>query len=107
MSGTGNSWLPLPFKGTPFKNVISRMLGVKVGKKVFDDGCRFAEKTMIEVGDYTNLNDIATIQGHSLEEGVFKSDSIKIGNGCSLDCGAYVHYGVRMGDASCSNPICS
>ena len=28
------------FKGTPFKNVISRLLGVKVGRKVFDDGCQ-------------------------------------------------------------------
>jgi len=92
------SWLQLPFKGTPFKNVISRLLGVKVGKKVFDDGCWYAENTMIEVGDYTNLNAATTVQGHSLEEGVFKSDGIKIGSGCSIHCGAYVHYGVRMGD---------
>ena len=38
------------------------------------------------------------LQGHSLEEGVFKSDYIRIGNGCSIGCGAFVHYGVTMGD---------
>jgi non-ribosomal peptide synthetase-like protein len=92
------SWLQLPFKGTPFKNVVSRMLGVKVGRKVFDDGCWFAENTLIEVGDYSSLNEATTIQGHSLEEGVFKSDRIKVGSGCTIDVGAYIHYGVQMGD---------
>ena len=27
------------FNGTPFKNVIWRMLGVRLGRRVFDDGC--------------------------------------------------------------------
>ena len=38
------------------------------------------------------------LQAHSLEEGVFKSDHIRIGNGCSIGPGAFVHYGVTMGD---------
>ncbi len=92
--------LPLQsmFKGTPFKNVISRLLGVKVGRKTFDDGAQFLEKTLITIGDYANLNEAVTIQGHSLEEGVFKSDYIVVGNGCSLGTGAFIHYGVRIGD---------
>jgi non-ribosomal peptide synthetase-like protein len=90
--------LPMLFKGTPFKNVISRLLGVKLGRMVFDDGCWFADKTLITVGDYANLNDSTGLQGHSLEEGVFKSDYIVVGNGCSLAPEAFVHYGVRIGD---------
>jgi len=86
------------FKGTPFKNVISRLLGVTVGRKVFDDGCRFYDKSLIAVGDYTTLNEGCMIKGHSLEEGVFKSDTITIGNGCTVGCSALVHYGVTMGD---------
>jgi non-ribosomal peptide synthetase-like protein len=86
------------FKGTPFKNVISRLLGVKVGRKVFDDGAQFLEKTLITIGDHANLNQAVTIQGHSLEEGVFKSDRIVIGAGSSLGTNAFVHYGVRMGE---------
>ncbi len=86
------------FKGTPFKNVISRMLGIKMGAKVFDDGAQFLEKTLISIGDYTNLNEAVTIQGHSLEEGIFKSDYIKIGKGCSIGTNAFVHYGVTLKD---------
>jgi non-ribosomal peptide synthetase-like protein len=86
------------FVGTPFRNVISRMLGVKVGIRVFDDGCMVSEKTLIEIGDYCTLNGESTMQCHSLEEGVFKADRIKIGNGCTLGINAFVHYGVTMGD---------
>ena len=99
----GNSLLYL-FKGTPFKNIVSRLLGMKVGKKVFDDGCRFYDKTLIEIGDYTNLNEGCVIQGHSLEEGIFKCDHIKIGTACSLGPGAFVHYGVSMSDRVVLDP---
>jgi non-ribosomal peptide synthetase-like protein len=86
------------FPGTPFKNVMSRLLGVRVGKKVFDDGARFCEKTLIEIGDYANLNEACLIHGHSLEEGVFKSDYVRVGRCSTVGSGALVHYGVRMGE---------
>src|SRR3546814_8784539 len=56
---------------------------VTLGKRVFDDGARFHDKTLIEIGDYATLNEGCIIQGHSLEEGVFKCDAVKIGNGRS------------------------
>jgi hypothetical protein len=30
---------------------------MKVGRKLFDDGCACFETTMIEVGDHVNLNE--------------------------------------------------
>jgi non-ribosomal peptide synthetase-like protein len=44
------------------------------------------------------LNVATTIQAHSQEDGTFKSDRIKIGAGCTLGTGAWVHYGVTMGE---------
>ena len=38
------------------------------------------------------------LQAHSLEEGVFKSDYIRLGNRCSVGPGAFIHYGVSTGD---------
>jgi non-ribosomal peptide synthetase-like protein len=86
------------FKGTPMRPLVWRLLGMKVGAKLFDDGCAGFETSMIEVGDHVTLNEAATMQGHSLEEGLFKSDRIRIGNGCTIGTGAMVHYGVSMGD---------
>lgn len=88
------------FNGTPFKNVLWRLAGVRMGKRVFDDGCTMAEKTLVTIGDDANLNVESTIQCHSLEEGTFKSDHTVIGAGVTLGVHAFVHYGVTMGDAS-------
>jgi non-ribosomal peptide synthetase-like protein len=82
------------------RNAIGRLLGMKIGRKVFDDGCQFVDRTLMDIGDYANLNFAATLQGHSLEEGVFKSDYIRIGAGATVGVGAFVHYGASMGEAS-------
>jgi non-ribosomal peptide synthetase-like protein len=86
------------FAGTPFRGVLLRAMGMKVGAKVFDCSQSITERTLTEVGDYANLNEGCVLQAHSLEEGVFKSDYIRLGKGCSIGPGAFVHYGVTMGD---------
>ncbi len=88
------------FGGTPFRPMILRLLGVKVGKRVYDGGSNLTERSLVEIGDDTTLNEGCVIQAHSLEEGAFKSDFIRIGKGCTLGPAAFVHYGVVMGDGS-------
>ena len=88
------------FDGTPFKNVIWRLLGVRIGRQVFDDGCWMTERSLVTVGDGCTLNAGSTIQGHSLEDGTFKSDHITLGAGCTIGVNTFVHYGVRMGDGA-------
>ena len=84
--------------GTPFKGLALRLLGVRIGRRVFDDGCIFMDKTLVAIGDDCALNAGSIIQPHSQEDGTFKSDRIAIGAGCTLGTGALVHYGVTMGD---------
>jgi non-ribosomal peptide synthetase-like protein len=90
--------------GTPFKNIVSRVLGVRMGKRVFDDGCFMTERTLTAIGDGCTLNAGSVLQCHSQEDGTFKSDHITIGAGCTLGVGAFVHYGVTMGDGSVLGP---
>jgi non-ribosomal peptide synthetase-like protein len=86
--------------GTPFKNIVSRLLGIRMGRKVFDDGCSFPEKTLVTIGDHCTLNAGSIVQCHSQEDGAFKSDYITIGSGCTVGVGAWVHYGVTMEDGA-------
>ena len=99
----GEAYLHI-FNGTPFKNVIWRLLGVRIGRRVFDDGCYLTERTLATIGDDCTLNAGSKIQCHSQEDGTFKSDRITIGAGCTLGVGALVHYGVTMGDGSVLAP---
>jgi non-ribosomal peptide synthetase-like protein len=88
------------FNGTPFKNTIWRLLGVRIGRRVFDDGCWLTERSLVSIGDDSTLNAGSTIQSHSLEDGTFKSDHINIGSGCTVGINAFIHYGVTMGDGA-------
>ena len=89
-----------PFGGTPFKSMFMRLLGIKVGKRLYDAGCGIPEKTLVTIGDDCALNEGTVIQGHSLEDGTFKSGRIVLGNRCTVGVEAFVHYGVTMGDGS-------
>ncbi len=86
--------------GTPFKNIMSRLHGVRIGKLVFDDGCAIPERTLVTIGDHCALNLASMVQAHSQEDGAFKSDHITVGSGCTVGVGALVHYGVTMGDGA-------
>jgi non-ribosomal peptide synthetase-like protein len=85
------------FDGTPFKGVVWRLVGVRVGRRLFDDGCSIAERTLVRIGDYCTLNAGSVIQCHSMEDGIFKSDYTVLEDGCTVGAGALVHYGVTMG----------
>jgi non-ribosomal peptide synthetase-like protein len=96
---TATSYIRM-FNGTPVKNVISRLLGVRIGRRVFDDGCRIAERQLVRIGDACTLNADCTLHSHSMEDGVFKADYVSIGAGVTVGTAAFVHYGVSMGDHS-------
>ncbi|MGI5459007.1 Pls/PosA family non-ribosomal peptide synthetase [Streptomyces sp. CA-249302] len=92
------------FNGTPFKAFVWRLLGVRMGRRVFDDGCYITDRTLAAIGDDCTLAAHTKVQAHSQEDGTFKSDHITIGAGCTLGTGSLVHYGVSMGDGAVLAP---
>jgi non-ribosomal peptide synthetase-like protein len=94
-----NAFLAL-FDGTPMKPWFLKLQGTKVGRGVFDDGAGLTEPSMVEIGDDCMLNFRSHIQCHSLEDGTFKSDRIRLGRQCTLGTNAFVHYGSHMQDFS-------
>ncbi|MFI6560060.1 Pls/PosA family non-ribosomal peptide synthetase [Streptomyces sp. NPDC050534] len=92
------------FNGTPFKAFVWRLLGVRMGRRVFDDGCYITDRTLSAIGDDCTLAAHTKVQAHSQEDGTFKSDHITIGAGCTLGTGSLVHYGVSMGDGAVLAP---
>jgi non-ribosomal peptide synthetase-like protein len=92
------------FAGTPFINMILRRVGVRIGRRVFNDGCGMTERTLVAVGDDCTLNESSTIQCHSQEDGTFKSDYSTLGSNVTLGTAAHVHYGVTIGDGAVIAP---
>ncbi|NMO55197.1 peptide synthetase [Actinoplanes sp. TBRC 11911] len=92
------------FVGTPIQSWFWRMVGVRLGRRLFDDGCGMSEKNLVTIGDDVTLNAGSTIQCHSQEDYVFKSDRTTVGSGCTIGVGALVHYGVAMGEGAVLAP---
>ncbi|MFF3870978.1 Pls/PosA family non-ribosomal peptide synthetase [Streptomyces sp. NPDC001978] len=92
------------YNGTPFKSLVWRLLGARIGRSVFDDGCYLTDRTLATIGDECTLNAGSKIQCHSQEDGTFKSDGTTLGAGCTLGVGAHVHYGVTIGDGAVLAP---
>ncbi len=90
----------LMLNGTPFKPLLWRLLGVRIGSRVFDDGCAIPERTLVTIGSRCTLNSSTQIQSHSQEDGMFKSDYDVIGDDVTLGVGALVHYGVSIEDGA-------
>ncbi|MEP7161873.1 MAG: Pls/PosA family non-ribosomal peptide synthetase, partial [Dermatophilaceae bacterium] len=86
------------FDGTPMKSHIWRLMGVRVGRGLFDDGCFIPERGFVSIGDDCTFNVGTSLQSHSQEDGAFKSDHVTIGSRCTIGTGSLVHYGVSVGD---------
>jgi non-ribosomal peptide synthetase-like protein len=91
---------PVFLAGTPFRSVVWRMLGVRVGKCLYDEGMDIPEKTIVSIGDHATLNGGSIIQCHSLEDGVFKMDGTTVRDGVTVGVGAFIHYGITLEDGA-------
>jgi non-ribosomal peptide synthetase-like protein len=94
------------FAGTPFINVIYRLLGTRMGRRVFNDGCHIPDRTLAAVGDDCTLNEMSTIQCHSQEDATFKTDHSVLGSRVTVGVTSHVHYGVTIGDGAVLAPNC-
>lgn len=92
------------FDGTPFKNALWRLIGVRIGSRVYDDGVYISEPTLTTIGADCALNHQSVIQCESQEDGTYKSGPTLIGARCTLGVGAFVLYDVTMGDGSILAP---
>jgi serine acetyltransferase len=81
-----------------FKNVLWWMVGVRIGRRFFDDGLSMTERSLVTIGDDCTANQTSVIQGHSQEDGAFKSDYITIGSRVTFGAGAWINYGATVGD---------
>lgn len=84
------------FLGTPFVALFLRLLGAKIGKRVFINTLYFSEFDLIKIEDDVCLNRDTTIQTHLYEDRIFKMSNIKIEKGCTVGDRSIVLYDTIM-----------
>lgn len=93
-------------RGTPYAAWFFRMMGSKIGRRVFLDSTLFTEYDLITIGDEVAVNNGCTIQTYLFEDRIMKMSTIDIADRCSLGAGSVVLYdtvlkpGVNLRDLS-------
>ncbi|MDP4206029.1 MAG: hypothetical protein Q8859_08535, partial [Bacteroidota bacterium] len=82
--------------GTPFAPLYFRLMGCKIGKRVYMETTEITEFDLVNVGDDSSLNYICTIQTHLFEDRVMKMSHVNIGRDCNVGSLSVVLYDTRM-----------
>jgi acetyltransferase-like isoleucine patch superfamily enzyme len=82
--------------GTPFICWYFRLLGAKIGRRVYMETTDFSEFDLVHVGDQAALNADCTIQTHLFEDRVMKMSTIDIAPHCKVGAGSLVLYDTRL-----------
>ncbi|HTB64047.1 MAG TPA: Pls/PosA family non-ribosomal peptide synthetase, partial [Opitutales bacterium] len=83
-------------QGTPFINWYQRLLGAKIGRRVYAETADITEHDVVSIGDDAALNMDCGIQTHLFEDRVMKISSVAIGPRCAVGAGAIVLYDSKM-----------
>ena len=86
--------------GTPFICWFFRLMGVKIGKRVYMETTALTEFDLISIGDDAALNLDCTMQTHLFEDRVMKMSKIEVGSGCCVGVGSIVLYDSKMSAGS-------
>jgi non-ribosomal peptide synthetase-like protein len=95
--------LAVPFlldylRGTPWLPLALRLMGVKVGKRVWLNTTDFTEHDMISIGDDTAMNEDCGPQTHLFEDRVMKIGTVKIGARSTIGARSIILYDSDIGN---------
>ncbi len=85
-------------QGTVWLPFFLRMLGAKVGKRVFLDTTDFTEFDMVTMGDETVFNHMSGPQTHLFEDRVMKIGPVVMGSYCCIGSRSIILYDTLIGN---------
>jgi len=92
-------------QGTPFIPWYLRLLGARIGRRVYIDSTGFLEFDLTEIGDRSILNRDCILQTHLFEDRVLKASGLHIGAGCQIGTQSIVLYDAEMKDNARLGPL--
>ena len=87
-----------PLRGTPWLAAYFRLMGAKIGRRVYLDTTDMTEFDLVAIGDDAALNDAAGLQTHLFEDRVMKVSRVTVGARTTVGSLAIVLYDAVIGD---------
>jgi non-ribosomal peptide synthetase-like protein len=87
-------------QGTPLLPWYLRLMGAKVGRRVYTETTGFLEWDLVELGDRAVLNEDCVLQTHLFEDRMLKASRLRVGADCTVGAMSVVLYDSHMQDGS-------
>ena len=86
--------------GTPMLRAYYRLLGARIGKRAFLGRCAIDTPDLIEIGDDAVISDYAMFATSSVERGLLRLGTIRVGDGAFLGSMAVVGRDCTIGEGA-------
>ena len=92
-------------RGTPWLPILLRLLGTKIGKRVYLDTTDVTEPDLVSIGDDAMLNEDCGPQTHLFEDRVMKTGTVRIGARTTIGTRSIVLYHTEIGEDATLAPL--
>ncbi|HEV3329978.1 MAG TPA: Pls/PosA family non-ribosomal peptide synthetase [Bryobacteraceae bacterium] len=92
-------------QGTPLLPWYLRLLGARIGRRVYVGSTGFLEWDLVEIGDRAVLNHECILQTHLFEDRVLKGANLRVGADCEIGEQSIVLYDTEIGDGARVGPL--
>jgi non-ribosomal peptide synthetase-like protein len=84
------------FTGTPFVGPLLRLLGARIGRRVYLETTYLTEFDLVRVDDDAMVGATTSLQTHLFEDRVMKMSTVTVGPACSVGPRSVVLYDARL-----------
>lgn len=86
------------FRGSPVWTAYLRLAGARLGRRVYVNSLAVTDYNLLEFGDDVVIGDAVHLSGHTVEEGVLKTGTVRLGRNVTIGIGSVIAIGVVAGD---------
>jgi acetyltransferase-like isoleucine patch superfamily enzyme len=86
------------FRATPIWTFYMRLNGARLGRRVFVNSLDVTDHNLLDFAEDVVVGGSAHLSGHTVEGGVLKTASVRLGRGVTVGVGSVVGIGVVAGD---------
>jgi acetyltransferase-like isoleucine patch superfamily enzyme len=84
-------------RATPLWTFYLRLNGARLGRGVYINSLALSDHNLLEFDDYVVIGDAVHLSGHTVERGVVKTGTVRLGRGVTIGIGSVVSIGVVAG----------
>jgi acetyltransferase-like isoleucine patch superfamily enzyme len=86
------------FRGSPVWTAYLRLAGARLGRRVYVNSLAVTDYNLLEFGDDVVIGDDAHVSCHTVEGGVVKTASVRLGSNVTIGLGSVIEIGAEIGD---------